>query len=144
MWILHERVENRCTVLKYSDNRKIKERGKNMEVYCNIRFSDNGKVFEERCIRILKIVEETGSLNKAAKELDLPYCTAFRAIRKIEKEFGFTLLKRRTGGSAGGGSSLTLRGKAFMERYKPFSDELTEAVRAVREKYFGADNGIAP
>ncbi|OPX93219.1 MAG: Bacterial regulatory helix-turn-helix protein, lysR family [Syntrophorhabdus sp. PtaU1.Bin002] len=107
-----------------------------MEINYDIWFSNEGKVFDEKCFAILQAVEETGSLNKAAQEMNLPYCSVFRIVRRGEEKLGFTLLERRRGGSRGGGSRLTPKAKEFMARYKSFNDDVSETVRHIREGLF--------
>jgi molybdate transport system regulatory protein len=108
-----------------------------MEICYDICFSNEGTVFDQKCFRVLQKVEETGSLNKAAKELQLPYCSVFKIVKKSEEKFGFTLLERKTGGSGGGGSQLTPQAREFMARYKSFNNELLEGIRHIQEKHFG-------
>jgi molybdenum-dependent DNA-binding transcriptional regulator ModE len=56
-----------------------------VEIYYDVRFSNEGKVFDENCFRILCAVEETGSLNRAAKEVHLTYCVALKIMKKSKR-----------------------------------------------------------
>ena len=57
--------------------------------------------------RLCELVDETGSLNKAAKEMGMAYSKAWRIMKRAEDFFGFPLLYR-TGPK---GSNLTEKGK---------------------------------
>lgn len=113
-----------------------------MEIYYDIRFCNEGKMFDENCFRILCAVEKTGSLNQAAKEVCLTYCVALKIMKRNEQELGFALLERKKGGSEGGGSQLTPEAKKFMEQYRSFNKELAEAVRTIRDEHFGPKNTV--
>jgi molybdate transport system regulatory protein len=93
----------------------------------------NGNViFGEGRRRLLELVEETGSLNKAAKQMKMSYRAAWGKIKDTEERLGYRLLETRTGGTAGGGSTLTEKGKAIMEAFHAFENE----VRAKADKEF--------
>lgn len=65
------------------------------------------------------MIEETGSLRSASISMGLAYTKALRMINKAEKELGFSLTKRSTGGRSGGGSTLTPEGKEWLKNMKP-------------------------
>ena len=108
-----------------------------MKVAFKAWFDNEGKAFGEGTYRLLKGVEKTGSLHKAAIEMGMSYRKAWITINSCEKRLGFALLDRRVGGHSGGGSGLTVAGKAFIKQYEGFRAEVREAVEAVYLKYFG-------
>ncbi len=57
--------------------------------------------------QLLEAVAETGSINKAAEQLQMSYRTAWARIRKAEKRLGCLLVSKQVGGAGGGGSRLT-------------------------------------
>ncbi len=107
-----------------------------MEIGYDIWFDKNGKAFGEECLRLLEAVERTGSLNKAANDVNLSFCSALRTLQKSEERLGFPLLERKIGGVSGGGSRLTPEAKVFVEKYKRFNDDLSEAIRDIFKKHF--------
>ena len=52
---------------------------------------------------------------------------ALRMINKAEKELGFSLTKRSTGGRSGGGSTLTPEGKEWLKKYETYRNACNEA-----------------
>ena len=89
---------------------------------------DNGeKFFGEGPYRLLLKTEETGSLHKAAKSMDMAYSKAMKLIKHAEEVLGFSLLTRAAGGVSGGGSSLTKEGKEWIARYAAYRDACVEA-----------------
>lgn len=83
--------------------------------------------FGQGSATLLRGVEETGSLNMAAKRLGMAYSKAWRLIKDSEEELGMQLLDR----DGARGSTLTKDGKEFLTRY----DELNERI-----KKFASDN----
>ena len=80
---------------------------------------ENGEVvFGSGRLHILKAVEEHGSILAAAKELRMSYRAVWGKIKATEDRLGQALLTKRTGGSHGGGSELTVFAKALVDRFK--------------------------
>jgi len=72
-------------------------------------------------IRLLKMVEETGSITKAAQSVGISYKTAWESINTLNSMFDTDLVERRSGGKGGGGTFLTAEGKALIKTYEHFS-----------------------
>ena len=58
-------------------------------------------------IHLLRNIERLGSINQAAKEMDMSYVKALKIIRKMENCLGKKILKTTIGGKTHGGSELT-------------------------------------
>ena len=99
-----------------------------MEICYDFWLDNDGRAFGEECLQLLEAVDGTGSLKKAAAEVSLSYCTAFKIVSESEERLGFALIDRRIGGSSGGGSRLTSEARELMARYRLFSDEMREIV----------------
>ena len=100
-----------------------------MEVRYDMWLDNDGKVFGKACLRLLEAVDRTGSLRKAAAEVNLSYCTAFNMLKESEERLGFALIERRIGGPSGGGSSLTSEARELMARYMLFTREMSAIIR---------------
>ncbi|MGI6630885.1 MAG: winged helix-turn-helix domain-containing protein [Bacillota bacterium] len=107
------------------------------QVKFKIWLDRNGKVFGEGPYRLLKGIEDTGSLNTSAREMKMSYSQAYKLIKNIEKRLGFPLITSQTGGQGGGGSQLTGEAKELMKKYLAFERECRESIWAAYEKYFG-------
>ncbi len=94
------------------------------------------KSFGPGPMRLLEGVKKTGSLQKAAAEMGMAYSKAWKLIRGLEEEWGFSLLIRQTGGSKGGGSSLTEDAEELLSRYEAMLSEVTQAAEGAFKKYF--------
>lgn len=94
------------------------------------------KVFGRGPYVLLKTVDRLGSLNKAAKELNMSYSKAWAIIRRAERLLGYNLLTSVTGGVDGGGSCLTSKAKDLLKAYEGFIEEAEEAVEMIYDKFF--------
>ena len=94
------------------------------------------KFFGEGPCRLLRAVEETGSLRAAASSMDMAYTKALRLLKNAETALGFPLTMRAAGGKDGGGSALTPEGKEWLTRYEAYRDACVQANRALYERFF--------
>jgi molybdate transport system regulatory protein len=106
----------------------------------NIRFKiwldSDGKAFGEGPYELLRRVESTGSLHRAAADMNMSYRKAWLVLRAIEKRLGFSLLDRKVGGVSGGGSTVTEEARRFMRRYEAFRKESQKALLRIYDKHF--------
>lgn len=87
-----------------------------MDATFDARLQAGDVSFTERDATLLRSVDETGSLNRAANELGRSYSRAHQRVTALEEEFG-RLLERQRGGSSGGGSTLTDRARELLARF---------------------------
>lgn len=97
------------------------------------------RFFGEGPYRLLKKVEETGSLHSAAFALGMAYSKATKLLKHAEASLGFPLTVRRIGGKSGGGSELTEEAKDFLGRYEAYRNECLKHNETLYNKYFGAN-----
>lgn len=76
--------------------------------------------------KLLKMIEKEKSVNKACKEMKMAYSKAYKMIQKSEHDLGYKLLIGKTGGSGGGGSSLTKEAFELIELYENLLSEIQE------------------
>jgi molybdate transport system regulatory protein len=68
--------------------------------------------------RLLEMIDATGSIRGAAAATGMSYRRAWLLLQEIEAAIGGTAIETRTGGSKGGGASLTKRGRAILDCYR--------------------------
>lgn len=86
---------------------------------------------------LLRRVEQTGSLNQAAKDMAMSYSKAWRVMHQVERRLGVALFEARVGGPEGGGSCLTDQGRLLMQRFEAFTREADDVVEELFERHFG-------
>lgn len=94
------------------------------------------RFFGEGPCRLLRGVEELGSLKKAAARMGMAYTKALTMIKRAERELGFPLTEKVIGGKSGGGSFLTPQAKEFVEKYEAYRNACYEAGADIYRQIF--------
>jgi len=94
------------------------------------------KVFGDGPLDILQRVERTGSLRKAAEEINMSYSLAWNLMKDLEKRLGFNLLKRKVGGEKGGGSELSEEAKELMVKFEIFRNKAKGSLNLLYKEIF--------
>jgi len=111
-----------------------------MKIGYKVWLDNNGKAFGDGPCELLKRVEETHSLHRAAKEMGMAYSKAWRLIGAMEKKLGFILIERKVGGVSGGGSRVTPQGKELMKRYNRFQKDVNTSLEKIYRTHFNFEN----
>jgi molybdate transport system regulatory protein len=98
---------------------------------------DGVRMFGPGTHELLRHVEDSGSLHRAAKAMGMSYTKAWTLLRKTEEHLGWPLVERHIGGAAGGGTSLTARGRDLLERFEKFMVETDAAMLDAFDAAFG-------
>lgn len=85
-------------------------------------------------VALLEKMRDAGSLSQAARDLDMSYRRAWQLLASLNQSFREPLVLTNTGGSGGGGTTLTEFGVAMVAAYRQFEKE----TNARAEKYFGS------
>ena len=93
---------------------------------------------------LLEAIDAHGSINRAAREIDISYRKAWSHIKAMEDRLGMRLVERRTGGKHGGGAVLTRSAREFLRKFKHLEDGLREVVDKKFEEIFGRGNQLRP
>jgi len=103
----------------------------------NIRF--NYKIWietaEEKGIlgygqmRLLKAINETGTLNNAMKEIGFNYRKSWSKLKEIESLLGFKIIITHRGGAEKGNTVLTEKGKRLIEAFERFHDRYEDILK---------------
>lgn len=92
-----------------------------MELHAKFWIEEDGKLLlSDYRVRLLRLIDETGSLSEAAVAMQLSYRRAWGKLKEIEDNLGVKLVDRSVGGAGGGGSRLTREGRRLIERYEHF------------------------
>lgn len=109
-----------------------------MKAVTRIVFLDDTgeKFFGEGPARLLRGIEEKGSLRAAALSMEMAYTKALSIIKRAEAALGFQLVIRTTGGRAGGGSRLTNEGKEWLTKYESYRNACLQANNKLYLEFF--------
>ncbi len=90
-------------------------------------------ILGEGRVRILKKVEETGSLSMAAKALGMSYKGVWAKIKATERAIGMPLLESHKAK----GTKITPLGKELIKRYQEFKGRCEEIEKEIFQDVFG-------
>ena len=89
------------------------------DIVVDVKIAKNGVLFlDMKRIRLLKAVDENGSINAASKKLGMSYQQAWHFIREMNGISPMPLVIRQRGGTNGGGAILTEFGKQTVGEFE--------------------------
>ena len=90
--------------------------------------------------RLLKIIDETGSVREACNEMGLSYSKAWKILNRMESEMGRKVIIRSRGGSTGGHSTVTDFGRQYLKGYEEYNDSVQAYAKKEMERIFAKLN----
>jgi molybdate transport system regulatory protein len=109
-----------------------------MEIKSKLWIEVEGKpVFGRGRRFLLQAIDKYGSINQAAKEINISYRKAWGYIKAMEERLGIKLVERQTGGKDGGGAILTEEARSFLEKYGLMEEGIREMVDQKFRGIFG-------
>ncbi|MBI5056075.1 MAG: LysR family transcriptional regulator [Nitrospirae bacterium] len=103
---------------------------------------DGETVFGSGKRALLEGIIKYGSINKAAKEINISYRKALSYIQLMEQRLGIKLVERKAGGKNGGGAALTKNAEEFLVKYKELEEGVTEIIDSKFSGIFGATRSL--
>ena len=85
---------------------------------------------------ILNHIQKTGSINMAAKELNMSYRHAWSYIKSAEKRLGRALVICTKGGASGGSTKLTPYAKELLKNFFNLERQVKISVDQLYKKVF--------
>lgn len=81
-------------------------------------------------IRLLELIDETGSISAAARLLEMSYRRAWLLAESLNEAFREPVLTSAVGGRQGGGATLTALGREVVTRYRRMEVRARAAIAA--------------
>lgn len=99
-----------------------------MQIYLKLSIlNDEGLPFMGKGgVQLLRGIERLGSINQAAKEMNLSYVKALKIIKKMEASLDGKILKTKIGGKDHGGSELTPLAVKFLDLFTAYEAAVTD------------------
>jgi formylmethanofuran dehydrogenase subunit E len=98
---------------------------------------DGEPVFGRGRRLLLRAIDTYGSINQAAREVNISYRKAWSYIKAMEERLNIRLVERRTGGRNGGGAILTNEARGFLKKYETMEEGIREIVDTKFREIFG-------
>ena len=86
-------------------------------VSLKLRF-DGDKALGPGKIRLLELIDATGSISAASRQMDMSYPRAWRLVDDLNTAFATPLVRTQIGGASRGGATLTKLGREVVRRYR--------------------------
>jgi molybdate transport system regulatory protein len=111
-----------------------------MELAGKVSLCKSDQVFlgEDR-IRLLEMIDEHGSITKAAKAVGISYKTAWDTMDAINNLSEKPLFVRMAGGKAGGGTRLTDEGREVIRKFRVIQEEHDKFLSNITRKIGSAN-----
>ncbi len=93
-------------------------------VKLTLRFDGSG-FFGPGVAELLELIEECGSIKDACAQMGLSYSKGRYILKRAETVLDFPLLEVRHGGTGGGASCITEKGKRFLTAYREWEAEVS-------------------
>lgn len=85
---------------------------------------------------LLEAIDKSGSINQAAKKINISYRKAWGYIKAMEERLGIKLIDRHIGGRSGGGATITEDARRFLKQYEALEKGIQELVDERFNKIF--------
>jgi molybdate transport system regulatory protein len=92
-------------------------------------------IFGDGKYYLLKAIQESGSIQEAARKLKRSYRKAWGDIKVAEKGFGQALVVRTRGGKSGGSTILTDFGLQLLKEWKEYRREIESNMKKSFNKH---------
>jgi len=90
---------------------------------------DGNRCFGKGKMQLLELIDKTGSINKAAKEMKMSYKKAWTMIGELNEQFTSPMVITQSGGKEGGGTVLTDEAKTLIQYYQNLQTRFDEFVK---------------
>lgn len=97
---------------------------------------DKEAVFGKGRVKLLEAIDKYGSINQAAKEVNISYRKALEYIKAMEQRLQMDLVYRKTGGKNGGGAMITDEAREFIAKYKELESDIEAYVDSKFQSIF--------
>lgn len=126
--------QDKDCVLNYNRSRKIP-----VHSVSQLYLEGEDIFFGPGIAQFLALVEHTGSMQTACRQMHMSYSKGWRIVKDAQKHLGFPLLLTKSGGAEGGSSELTPKSKDYLTRYLAMEKELQKTAKELFKKYFSQD-----
>lgn len=104
---------------------------------------DQQVILGEGRVRLLRAIEQNGSLSKAARCLELSYRKAWLQVEAMNRAAPSPLVITTTGGRNGGGTRLTAYGLEMVEAFEKIKQNCWEFLEGQQLEFPNSENPTA-
>lgn len=89
-------------------------------------YAKGEKLIGKGRVELLELINETGSISSAAKEMKMSYRQAWQMVKEMNERASKPLVKKQLGGKHGGGASLTDLGVKTIREFRVLEQKINE------------------
>lgn len=78
--------------------------------------------------RLVALIEATGSISAAAREMGMSYRRAWQLVEALNKSFTRPVIVTAVGGKRGGGATVTAFGRELVDAYRKMEEKAASAI----------------
>lgn len=108
-----------------------------MQPMLRVTLKKEEKFFGPGVATLMHQIECHGSIQAAAKSMEMSYSKAWKILRRAEHEIGYPLIVSQNGGAGGGRSVLSEQGKSFLLHYDALAADVNAYLQERARHYFG-------
>ena len=123
-------------IVEGNNDEYINEATEKLSAKAKVMLVTDKAVFGPGPVRLLKYIDETGSVSEACAAMNLSYSKGWQLLNTMEDGLGFKVIKRFHGGAGGGKSKLTANGTYLMEKYRELELRTQENLDLLFEEVF--------
>lgn len=86
-------------------------------------------------ITLLEAIQKTGSINQAAKSMNMSYKKAWKLVDEMNQMLDQPLVTKAQGGKAGGGTLLTEQGVWVLEQFRAIERRLEQFLQKESDQF---------
>lgn len=98
---------------------------------------DGTRFFGPGPVELLQLIEETGSINQAAKKMGMSYKKAWEIVSRLNEKVGSPMVITATGGEKGGGSTISDEAKQMIAWYVGLREKFKKFMETETSKLTG-------
>jgi molybdate transport system regulatory protein len=96
--------------------------------------SNGVKILGPGRVELLELIDRHRSITAAAKQMNMSYRRAWQLVQAINDAAGEPFVVATTGGTGGGGTALTPRGREAIVEYRRLIEQVTQAAERISHK----------
>ncbi len=97
-------------------------------------YSNDGKVLGKGRVELLELIDKTGSISAAAKEMKMSYRQAWQMVEEMNERSASPLVEKQLGGKSGGGTNITEAGHHAIDQFHELEKRIKNFIEAESKK----------
>ena len=110
-----------------------------LHCHITVRLMEKGRALGPGVVEVLEGIRQYGSLQGAARSMDMSYTKAWTILKHAETIWGFPLTHRYVGGKEGGRSVLTAEAEALLTKFQAIVKAADDAAEAEFQRQFSSE-----